>query len=70
MAKKCPKKSKFFILKYIKVLEFKKKPKTFLSKGTKDKKKCMEGLSQKIKNIKRWRIPLITISSCFTNFIE
>ena len=36
--KKCPKNSKFLVQKYIKVLKFKKKPKTLLNKGTELKK--------------------------------
>ena len=52
MSKKCPKNSKFFVWKYIKVLEFCKKPKTFLNKGTKHKKNYMESLNSKNWNIK------------------
>ena len=42
MSKKCPKNSKFLVKKYIKVLEYLKNPKTFLNKGTKHKKNCMD----------------------------
>ena len=51
MSKKCPKNSKFLVSKYIKVPEFKTKPKTFLRKGIKHKKNDMEGLNSKNKNI-------------------
>ena len=50
MSKKCPKKSKFLVSKYIKVLEL-KKTKTFLNKGTKHLKNYI-GLNSKNKNIK------------------
>ena len=46
MSKKCPRNSKFLILKHIKVLELKKN-KIFLNKGTKHTKKYMEGLNSK-----------------------
>ena len=52
MSIKCPKKAKFLILKYIKVLEFLKSPKTFLNKITKHIKNYIEGLNSKNKNIK------------------
>ena len=39
MSKKCPKNSKMLVLKYIKVLKFLKTRKSFLNKGTKQKKK-------------------------------
>ena len=52
MSKKCSKKLKFLFLKYIKVLKFKKIPKTFLNKGTKHKNNYMGGLNSKNKNIK------------------
>ena len=50
--KKCPKNSKFLVEKYIKVLECLKTPEIFLNKGTKHKKKYMEGLNSRNKNIK------------------
>ena len=50
--KKCPKNSKFLVLKYIKVLEFLKNSETFLNKGTKLKEKNhMEGINSKNKNM-------------------
>ena len=49
MSKNCP---KFFVQKYIKVLEFWKNSKTFLNKGIKHKKNYMEVLNLKNKNIK------------------
>ena len=51
MSKKCPKNSKFLVYKYIKVLDFSKKPITLLNKGTKHKKNYVEGLNSKNKNI-------------------
>ena len=56
-----PKNPKFLVYKYIKILEFKKKPKTFLNKGTKHKKSYMVGLNSKDKNIKSFRSLLILI---------
>ena len=50
--KKCPKNSKCFVEKYIKVLEFIKKTRIFLNKGIKHKKTYMEGVNSKNKNIK------------------
>ena len=50
--KKLPKNSKILVYKYIEVLEFLKKSKTFINKGTKHKKNYMEGLNSKNKNIK------------------
>ena len=47
-----PKKLEIFRLKIHKDAGFKKKPKIFLNKGTKDKKNDMEGLNSKNKNIK------------------
>ena len=41
----------------MKVLEFKKKTKNFLNKGTKQKKNYMEGLNSKNKNIEGGRSP-------------
>ena len=53
MSKKCPKTSKFSSIKVHKGAEiFRKKPKTFLNKGTQHKKYYMEGLNSKNKNIK------------------
>ena len=54
-----PKNSKFLVLKYIKVLEFLKKPKTFLNKDTKHKINYMEDLNStnENKNIKGVRSP-------------
>ena len=52
MAKKCPKNSKFLVSKYIKVLGFSKKSKTFLNNGPKYKINYMESLKSKNKNIK------------------
>ena len=52
MSKKIPKKLKIFSLKIHKGAGIKKKPKTFLSKGTKHKNNYMEGLNSKNKNIK------------------
>ena len=56
--KKMPKILKTFSLKiYIKVLEFKKIPKTSLNKDTKDKKNYMKDLNSKNKNTKGGRSP-------------
>ena len=53
MSKKCPKKSKFLVLKKHRgALEFFKNPKNFLNKATKHKKNYMEGLNSKNRNIK------------------
>ena len=46
------------------MLEFKKKTKTFLNKGTKHKKNYMEGSNSKNKNIKGSSSPSGTIVSC------
>ena len=47
-----PKKLKIFSLRIHKGAGIKKKPKTFLNKGTKHKINCMEGINSKNKNIK------------------
>ena len=44
--------SKFLLQKYIKVLKFSKKFKTFINKGTKHEKNYIESLNPKNKNIK------------------
>ena len=52
------KNSKFLVWKYIKVLEFKEKTKTFPNNGIKHKKYYMEGLNSKKKKIFKVADPL------------